>query len=183
MKNAVEEIDTVSLTCIAENPSETCSRFTSGTATFLTIPVFPLGWELFLILISIEFNFLTTKWYNKNTLSSIQLQHNLQSLQIRALHQDEHHPVFMMPNTTIAAKSHWYLCRKWKGFGAKGKMMGSSEKYSSSWERRQGTCPAGVANGLLVHQVFPWMLRGKWVNKQWPLCACFSSGLSAVLLW
>lgn len=40
MKNAVEQIGTVSLTCIAENPSETCSRFTAGTAT---VPVFPLG--------------------------------------------------------------------------------------------------------------------------------------------
>lgn len=47
MKNAVEELGTVSLTRIAENPSETCSRFTAATATFLTIPVFPLGWELF----------------------------------------------------------------------------------------------------------------------------------------
>lgn len=43
MKNAVEETGTVSLTCIAENPSETSSRFTAGTAAFLTIPVFPLG--------------------------------------------------------------------------------------------------------------------------------------------
>lgn len=46
MKNGVEELGAVNLMCVAGNPSETYSKFTAGTAAFLTIPVFPLGWEL-----------------------------------------------------------------------------------------------------------------------------------------
>ena len=77
----------------------------------------------------------------------------------------EFHP-FMMPNTTVAEKDHRYLlCRKLKGFGVKSKMMGSSEKFCSCWERRQGSRPAGVVNGMLVRQVFPWMLMRKCTNK------------------
>lgn len=149
MKNAVEELGIVSLTCVTGNPSEACSKFTAGTAAFLPIPVFPLGWELFSISITVEFNSFTTKWYDNNTI----------------FFYPEFHP-FMMPNTTVAEEDHRYLlCRKLKGFCVKSKTMWSSEKYCSGWDRRQGSCPARGVNGMLVHQVFPWMLMCKCINK------------------